>query len=592
MLDVRDLTVHDGRSRVLVRGVSFRVGPGETVGLVGESGSGKSLTARALVSLLPQELRSGGSARLDDTELLGRKDLRGVRGHRVALLMQDPFTMLNPLATVGTHLVESLPGRADRVEVARRLAEVGIDDPAVAGRYPFQLSGGMRQRVALAAALAKDPGLLIADEPTTALDVTTQRDVLALLRRIQTERRMGLVLITHDLRVARQACDRVLVMYAGALVESARSADLDAPAHPYTAGLLRSVPSVTHRQPVLLGIPGSVPAAADVVDRCPFADRCGWAEPACTEHAPPLVDLGDRATACRRHGGIDLSPPELAEPDAEPVGDARATLLDVADLVKVYRSIGLRRTEHTALAGVSLHVGEGESLAVVGESGSGKTTLARAVLGLTDPTSGRITLGGLDVTSYRRLRSADRARARRLVQCVFQDPYSSLNPAHTVGYTLAESLRRRGEDLDVESEVDSLLDLVGLPASYAGRRPVALSGGQRQRVAIARALAVRPRLLVCDEPVAALDVSVQAQVLEVLRKANRELGIALLFITHDLAVARQVTDRMVVMHRGRIVEHGATADVLDAPTHPYTVRLVQSVPDAAPHTEGEAHVTQ
>ncbi|WP_433264581.1 dipeptide ABC transporter ATP-binding protein [Actinosynnema sp. CS-041913] len=590
MLDVRDLTVHDGRSRVLVRGVSFRVGPGETVGLVGESGSGKSLTARALVSLLPQGLRSGGSACLDGTELVGRKDLRGVRGHRVALLMQDPFTMLNPLATVGTHLVESLPGRADRVEVARRLAEVGIDDPAVAGRYPFQLSGGMRQRIALAAALAKDPGLLIADEPTTALDVTTQRDVLALLRRIQAEREMGLVLITHDLRVARQACDRVLVMYAGALVESAPSADLDAPAHPYTAGLLRSVPSVTHRQPVLLGIPGSVPAAADVADRCPFTDRCGWAEPACAEQAPPLVDLGDRSTACRRHGEIDLSPPEVAEPAAEPPGRTRDTLLDVTDLVKVYRSIGLRRAEHTALAGVSLHVGEGESLAVVGESGSGKTTLARAVLGLTDPTSGRITLGGLDVTSYRRLRSADRARARLLVQCVFQDPYSSLNPAHTVGYTLTESLRRRGRD--AESEVDSLLDLVGLPASYARRRPVALSGGQRQRVAIARALAVRPRLLVCDEPVAALDVSVQAQVLEVLRKANRELGIALLFITHDLAVARQVTDRMVVMHRGRIVEHGATADVLDAPTHPYTVRLVDSVPDAAPHTKGETHVTQ
>ncbi len=591
MLDVRDLTVHDGQSRVLVRGVSFGVEPGETVGLVGESGSGKSLTARALVSLLPPGLRSGGSARLNGTELLGHKDLRGVRGSAVTLLMQDPFTMLNPLTTVGTHILESLPGRGNRAEVVRRLAEVGIDDPAVAGRYPFQLSGGMRQRVALAAALAKDPGLLIADEPTTALDVTTQQEVLNLLRRIQLERRMGLVLITHDLRVARSACDRVLVMYAGALVESAPSADLDRPAHPYTAGLLRSVPSVTRRQPVLVGIPGSVPPAADVVDRCPFADRCGWAEPACTDGPPPLVDLGGRSTACLRHDELDLSPideDDVQAAEREPVGDI---LLEVTDLAKVYRSVGLRRSAHTALEDVSLHVAEGESLAVVGESGSGKTTLARSVLGLTDPSSGRITLGGLDITSYRRRRAADRDRARRRGEGGFQDPYSSLNPSHTVGYALAESLRRRTKD-NLQSEVDELLELVGLPVEYARRRPAALSGGQRQRVAIARALAVRPRLLVCDEPVAALDVSVQAQVLEVLRKANRELGIALLFITHDLAVARQVTDRMVVMCRGRIVEHGATADVLDTPTHPYTVRLVDSIPDATLRTEGEPHVAQ
>ncbi|MEV0680605.1 ABC transporter ATP-binding protein [Actinosynnema sp. NPDC050436] len=591
MLDVRELTVHDGRSRPLVRGVSFSVGPGETVGLVGESGSGKSLTARALVSLLPPGLRAGGSALLAGKELVGAKGLRGVRGHAVSLLMQDPFTMLNPLTTIGTHILESLPGRGSRAEVLRRLAEVGITDPAVAARFPFQLSGGMRQRVALAAALAKDPGLLIADEPTTALDVTTQAEVLALLRRLQVERQMGLVLITHDLRVARSACDRVLVMYAGALVESAPSGELDKPAHPYTSGLLRSVPSATHRQPVLLGIPGSVPAAADVADRCPFADRCTWVEDACTDHAPPLVDLGDRSTACRRHDEIDLG--HVGDDDVDPtvrvaVGD---TLLDVVDVVKTYRSTGFRPTSFTALEGVSLHVTEGESLAVVGESGSGKTTLARTVLGLTDATEGRITLGGVDVTSYRRLRKAQRAQARRLVQCVFQDPYSSLNPAHTIGYALTEALRQRTAT-DLATEVDELLDLVGLPTSYAKRLPAALSGGQRQRVAIARALAVRPRLLVCDEPVAALDVSVQAQVLEVLRKANRELGIALLFITHDLAVARQVTDRVVVMHRGRIVEHGPTAEVLDAPTHPYTARLVASIPGTAPRTGGETHVAQ
>ncbi|TCO60775.1 ABC transporter ATP-binding protein [Actinocrispum wychmicini] len=592
MLDVRDLTVHIGQTRPLVRGVSFHVGAGETVGLVGESGSGKSLTARALVSLLPNGLRAGGSALLHGRELVGRDHPAGVRGHQVALLMQDPFTMLNPLTKVSTHILESLPGAAGRTEVARRLAEVGIDDPAVAGRYPFQLSGGMRQRVALAAALAKDPGLLIADEPTTALDMTTQHEVLALLRRIQVERGMGLVLITHDLRVARETCDRLLVMYAGTLVESVSSAALDTPAHPYTAGLLRSVPSITHRQPVLLGIPGSVPAAADVTDRCPFADRCAWAEPACTAHAPELVDLGGRATACRRHHEIDLTPaPETPQTPPE-TSDQRDILLDVHDLTKVYRSVGFRRTAHTALAGVSLQVGEGESVAVVGESGSGKTTLARAVLGLTDPTGGRITLDGIDLTSYRRLRAGDRAQARRVVQCVFQDPYSSLNPAHTVGYALREALRQRGEP--VQSEVDDLLSLVGLPGDCAGTYPEALSGGQRQRVAIARALAVRPRLLVCDEPVAALDVSVQAQILEVLRTANRDLGIALLFITHDLAVARQVTDRMVVMRHGLVVEHGTTAGVLDDPVHPYTVRLVESIPGAhrPRENQGEAHVPQ
>ncbi|MEV4222357.1 ABC transporter ATP-binding protein [Nonomuraea sp. NPDC049725] len=534
---------------LIVDGVDLEVSPGETVGLVGESGSGKSLTARAMAGLLPRGLRATGSITLDGRELIGAPERvwRTVRGRRLSLLMQDPFAMLNPLLTAGAHIAES---SRSRVPIAERLAEVGIDDPSVARRHPFQLSGGMRQRVALAAALAGDPELLIADEPTTALDATTQHEILQLVRRVQRARDMGVLLITHDLRVAFELCDRVAVMYAGRIVEHGPAAELGrAAAHPYTARLLAAVPTVERRLARLEGIPGGVPPAGEVTGACAFAARCDQAEAACVEARPPLRALpSGRLTAC-----VTQVRPRPAPPGTGARRQASGPpVLRVSGLRKAYGS-------HVALGGVGLEVRQGETVGVVGGSGSGKTTLARCVLGLVTPDSGTVELAG------------DGPR-HRLVQCVFQDPSTSLNPAMTVGAALAEAAGQGAPE--TRPTVAELLEEVGLPASYAGRRPAALSGGERQRVAIARALAVRPSLLICDEPVASLDVSVQAHVLELLRR----IGTAMLFITHDLAVVRQMADRLVVLSRGEVVEAGEADAVLDAPAHDYTRRLLRSVP--------------
>jgi peptide/nickel transport system ATP-binding protein len=567
--------------RELVHRVSLQLDRGEALAIVGESGSGKSLTARALVSLLPGGLRASGTLRVGGRAVDPTSRSGAHRGRQVALLLQDPFTMLNPTMTAGGHIAETLlaAGRSRGEvagEVTRRLAEVGIADPSVAGRYPFELSGGMSQRVALAAALANDPDVLVADEPTTALDATTQHDVLALLRRIQTDRGMGLVLITHDLRVAFSVCDRVMVMYAGSIVEQAAAPALrEGPLHPYTAGLLVSVPSTEHYQQRLVGIEGSVPPTHTVVDRCGFADRCSHRIDACVAGAPPLVEVSPgRFSSCLRSHELALAVSERDQPAARTGSTGGEVLVRVRDLRKVYRSGG---SDHTALAGVSFELREGEALGVVGESGSGKTTIARCLIGLTAATGGDIEFAGVGVVGGRRS-TAQRRAVARVVQCVFQDPFSTLNPMHTVGATLAEALAHRGRPVaDSDREVEALLRRVGLAADLAGRRPVALSGGQRQRVAIARALAVEPRVLLCDEPVAALDVSVQAQVLELLREVNRQ-GTSLLFITHDLGVVRQVTERVVVLYRGEVVEQGETDAVLDRPQHAYTQRLVASMP--------------
>ena len=600
LLSVRDLTVvhhrvdrQSGEADLpLVAGVSFDVEPGQTVGLVGESGSGKSLTAKALVALLAPELTAGGSITFDGRQLVqadGRVS-SSVRGRDIGLLMQDPFTMLNPMMTAGAHIAETLRSaataagrRADTsaAELGRRLAEVGITDPVVAHRYPFELSGGMSQRVALAAALAGDPRLLVADEPTTALDATTQREILDLLLRIQQQRGMSMILITHDLRLAFSVCARVMVMYAGSLVEQATAGQLrDSPAHPYSRGLLTAVPSASHYQQTLRGIPGSVPAVSTVQQQCGFASRCPHVTDACLAAKPALREIAPgRTTACLRYEELAeaLQPAEPSPTSGGRTGRAaRPGLLSVQQLGKTY---GRGQRAHPALAGVSFELEAGESLGIVGESGSGKTTLARSILGLTTPDAGSITLDGLDVSDYSRLSRQDARRARRAVQCVFQDPYSSLNPRHTIGYTLAEALRHRERPAgDLDDEVGALLERVGLPTATAGRRPAALSGGQRQRVATARALAVEPRVLVCDEPVAALDVSIQAQVLQLLREVNTATGTSLLFITHDLGVVRQVTERIVVLYKGSIVEQGATDAVLDDPQHDYTRRLVASMP--------------
>ncbi|MFF4260375.1 dipeptide ABC transporter ATP-binding protein [Streptomyces sp. NPDC001663] len=600
LLSVRHLHVyaHPDRSqglRTLVRDIGFDLAPGETLGVVGESGSGKTLTARAVMGVLADGLRAEGEVLFDGIELLGRgeRELRPLRGSRVAMVLQDPFTALNPLQTVETHLRESLSPqmRRDRAraatEVSRRLREVGLDPETVTGRYPFQLSGGMRQRVAIAAALARDPDLLVADEPTTALDTTTQAEVLALLRRLRADRGMALVLITHDLRVAFSVCDRVLVMYAGSVVEDAPAAALaDAPRHPYSLGLMLAEPPVSHFVDRLVSLPGQVPAADSVAETCAFADRCEWRRPPCTATRPELTPRSaQRRSACVRIGEIDdelrvrLSGP--AAPGTPPPAPGGDPLLVVEGVTKTYgRTTSLIRPRRTttgtsALREVSFSLREGESLGVVGESGSGKTTLARCVLGLTTPTRGTIRLGDIDLGDYGRLSRNDHRKVRRLVQMVFQDPYSSLNPRLTIGATLREAVAAGADPAQRPAE---LLERVGLPASYARKHPGALSGGERQRVAIARALAVRPKLLVCDEPVTALDVSVQAQILQLLREVRAEYGTSLILITHDLSVVRQMTDRALVLRGGEIVESGETAALLDSPRHPHTQRLLASTP--------------
>ena len=584
-----------GNLTVLVSGVGLEIGAGETVGIVGESGSGKSLTARSLIGLLPDGVTVTGSRSYRGTDLgpLTERGWRGLRGSEIGLVMQDPFTSLNPLRTCGRIIGELLRDQGGgklsrqqrRAEVERRLAEVGITEPTVADRYPFELSGGMRQRVAIAAALAGNPRLLIADEPTTALDTVVQDEILQLLSGIQRSRGMSLLLITHDLRIAFSACSRVYVMYAGQILETGPSQELsESPRHPYTSGLLQADPPLEYVVDQLVGIPGTVPAAAQVAAQCAFADRCEWAADECRAARPALrAEPGAiRATACVRipqiRSELAARPPRAQAFALSPRTATEQPILDIRALRKDFTR-GSSTTQ--ALRGVDLQVEPGESVGLVGASGSGKTTLARCVVGLETATSGSLRIAGIDASDYDHVGGADRSRLRSTVQYVFQDPYSSLNPALTIGSTLREALEVAARTGNRAERPEDLLERVGLPAAYARYKPAILSGGERQRVAIARAIAVRPALIVCDEPVSALDVSVQAHVLSLLRELREETGVAYLFITHDLAVVRQMVDRAYVLYRGEVVEHGPTDQVLDDPQHPYTRRLRQAVPGNA-----------
>jgi peptide/nickel transport system ATP-binding protein len=593
LLSVQGLRIQTGM-RTIVDGLDLEIAQGETIGIVGESGSGKTLTARALVGLLPPTVTATGEVNYGGRQLLGGSERawRAIRGRQIGLMLQDPFTMLSPLMRVGAQVTETIRdakgsrlSRSDAAaEANARLREVGILDPDVARRYAFQLSGGMRQRVGLAAALASDPRVLIADEPSTALDVTTQREILRLIRQLQEQRGMSVILITHDLRVAFSVCTRIYVLYAGALVEVGDAASLEhAPMHPYTHGLLASEPPLHVRVARLEAIAGTVPPAHDVLGQCAFASRCRWREDECVTGRPLLTErVVGRLTACRRITEISsqlvIRPPSPAPPSVS--ATSSRALVQVRELTKVYSS---HSRPHRALDGVTLEVRHGESVGLVGESGSGKTTLARCLVGLEQPTTGEIRVNEIDATNYAAISGGERAELRRAVQIVFQDPYSTLNPARSIGFTLGEAIRRSPEShgRSKAGAIADLLALVGLPASFAHRKPAALSGGERQRVAIARALALKPQLLICDEPVSALDVSVQAQILNLLAELKQELSLGYLFITHDLAVVRQVTDRMYVLYRGKIVEAGPTAQLLDNPAHEYTRSLLDSIPQSS-----------
>lgn len=580
----------------VVDSVSFSLAPGETFALVGESGSGKSMTALAIMRLLPPSGHvSGGQVLLQEEDLLALPEaaMRRVRGKKIGMIFQEPMTSLNPVMTIGEQIAESIrlhePGAADIPgRVVELLQAVGLPDaPARVHAYPFELSGGQKQRVMIAIALAAQPEILIADEPTTALDVTIQAQILALLRQLQQQYGMALMLITHDLGVVAEMATQVGVMYAGQLVEVApRDVFFAGPKHPYSQKLFAALPGKATRGQPLDVIPGSVPGSAQA--GCRFYDRCPQALPSCALTPPPWAEAApQQGVRCWRYAP---GQPGAETPAAAPAATASffrphgsdTPLLQVDDL-KVYFPIRKGLFKRTvgyvkAVDGVSLSLGRGRTLALVGESGSGKTTAAKAILQLIPPTAGRITFAG---QSLRDLNPAALRRMRADLQIVFQDPYASLNPRMMVQDIVEEgmvALQPQMTAKERQARMDALLDRVGLPLAAKQRYPHEFSGGQRQRIAIARALAVNPKLIICDEPTSALDVSVQAQILNLLLELQQEMGLSYLFITHNLAVVQQIAHEVAVMYLGRIVEQGRVEEVLEHPKHPYTQALLSSVP--------------
>jgi len=622
LLSVRGLTTWLDSGDAIVRavdGVSFDIGRKETFALLGESGCGKSMTALSIMRLLPDAGQViSGTANLDGTDLmrLPETEMRKVRGRRIAMIFQEPMLSLNPVMTVGDQIAETLvrhkhlEGAALNARVRELLDAVQIPDAQRrAGEYPFQLSGGMKQRVMIAMALACDPELLIADEPTTALDVTIQAQILDLLRVLQRERGMAMLLITHDLAVVAEMAHRVSVMYAGEIVETAeRDAFFERPAHPYSRKLFESLPTRAKRGGALAVIRGNVPALTKEFTSCRFTDRCERAWELCRSAVPPWYPLGEgRGVRCHlfKDGGEGMGdegvrPPVSGSSPADAVRSpptaqdspvssaqrspltAQAPLLSV-DQLKVHFPIrkGLFQRvvgQVKAVDGVSFTIERGKTLGLVGESGCGKTTIGKGILRLVEPTSGAVRFGGVDLLalSQRELRPR-----RKHVQIIFQDPYSSLNPRMRVAETIEEGMSALGIGADTRERqlrIDALLAEVGLPADVKYRYPHEFSGGQRQRIAIARALSVEPDLIVCDEPTSALDVSVQAQILNLLKELQARKGLAYLFISHNISVIEFLAHEVAVMYLGRIVERGAVDEVLGNPRHPYTRALLSAVP--------------
>ncbi|MFC4906508.1 dipeptide ABC transporter ATP-binding protein [Actinomadura gamaensis] len=609
VLEVRDLSVTYRPDVRAVRGVSFAVGRGEVLGVVGESGSGKTAIALAVLGLLPERTRVTGSVRLRDRELLGLSDgeMSRIRGKDLAMVFQDPLSSLTPVHSVGDQIAETIRIHSGATRAAARaravelLDLVGIPNASRRARaHPHEFSGGMRQRVMIAMAVANDPVAIVADEPTTALDVTLQAQVLDVLRTAGEASGAAILVITHDLGVVAGFADRMLVMYAGRAVETGPVEDVyRRPRMPYTVGLLRSLPRLDGVGGRPVPIDGAPPSLGALPPGCPFTPRCPIAVTACEDGEPPLLPVGRSG-----HAAACINTPATRDPDAvfpmasaerSPSADrdmgartSRPAVLDVSDLRRfhVERRGLLGRTSGTlrAVDGVTFDVRAGETLGLVGESGCGKTTVLMEVLAMTRPRNGgRIEILGHDTAG---LNAARRKALRRNVQVVFQDPFSSLDPRMRVSAILAEPLRTHGfPEEHISERVKELLDLVGLEPAHAGRHPYGLSGGQRQRVGIARALALEPSLVLLDEPVAALDVSVQAGIIDLLEELRTRLGLAYLFVAHDLAVVRRVADRVAVMHRGRIVEIGGVEQIYDDPAHPYTRALLDAVPIPDPVLE-------
>ncbi|HEY3708939.1 MAG TPA: ABC transporter ATP-binding protein [Amycolatopsis sp.] len=606
-IDVRDGVVRP------VDGVTLEVGRGELLGLVGESGCGKTMTALSILRLLPPGGRvESGRILLGDDDLaaMTAPELRAVRGKRIGMVFQDPMTSLNPTIPIGKQVTEPLElhERVSRAKLRERAVEmlelVGLPDARRrVDDYPHQLSGGMRQRVMIARALVCEPELLIADEPTTALDVTVQHQILELIDDLRRRLGMAVILVTHDLGVVAGRADRVAVMYAGRIAELTGTRSLFGnPRHPYTEALFEALPeNAAESGEKLYSIPGLPPDLSDPPAGCRFAPRCRYATEECVAAEPPLDgEVAGHEYACFHPVGE----PGLTEPSRvvrvherggvpadESNGVEAAPLLEVEHLVKdfaVTRGAVLRRKAGTvsAVADVSFAVAAGETFGLVGESGCGKTTVGRSVVGLEEPTSGRIRIAGTELTS---LRGKELQRRRRETHLVFQDPYASLDPRMRVSAVLAEPLEIHGVGTRATRvrQARELLAEVGLPADAADRYPHEFSGGQRQRIGLARALALEPKLIVADEPVSALDVSIQAQILNLMRSLQTAYSLTYVVISHDLSLLRYLSDRIGVMYLGKLVELGPSAEVYAAPRHPYTAGLIASVPIPDPGRRGE-----
>ena len=605
LLEARNLQVELDSEAGLVHavdGVQFAIPKGETFALVGESGCGKSMTALALMRLLPDNGRiTGGQILLGghDLNALPESGMRAERGGRIGMIFQEPATSLNPVMRIGDQIVETiethtlLKGTAARAKALEWLNKVGIPNAQRRiDEYPFQLSGGQKQRVMIAIALAAEPDLLIADEPTTALDVTIQAQILDLLKSLQKEQGMAILLITHDLAVVKQMAHHVALMYAGQIVELAPAAEFFAkPSHPYAQKLFNALPDVSKRGNQLSAIAGTVPALTTEFKECRFADRCDFVMPECRSAPPALLEpsLGHWVRCVLYKSGREGAPPTQEPTFSNPQGLSPAAetskLLEVQDLKVHYpiRAGILRRVVDyvKAVDGVSFNVSAGRTLALVGESGCGKTTIGKALLQLLRDNahiSGSVKLEGQDLGS---LSGSALHAMRQKVQIIFQDPFASLNPRMRVKDILEEGLITLHPHLSSEQRfhmLEQIVGQVGLRPEAIDRYPHEFSGGQRQRIAIARALAVQPRLIVCDEPTSALDVSVQAQILNLLKELQQKLGIAYLFITHNIGVVEFFAHEVAVMQKGLIVEQGSAAEVLASPQHAYTKALLAAVP--------------
>ena len=597
-----------------VRDVNFDLWGGRTLGIVGESGSGKSVTALSLIGLLDDNAHVSGSVKLNGEELIGKSDeeMSKIRGARISMIFQDPLSALTPMFSIGDQLAEALlihnpdmPKDEVRKRCIELLTLVGITDPENRlDAYPHEFSGGMRQRVVIAIAIANNPDIIIADEPTTALDVTIQAQILDILKVAQKETGAAVVLITHDLGVVAGTADDVMVMYAGRAVERASIDTLfERPSQPYTMGLLGAVPkphmAAEHR---LVPIKGNPPSLAAIPAGCPFSPRCPMATDECRVTEPDLlpIEAGEgHLVSCHHMDQIRDKHLNYADvyPALEPLlpkwadvpRDQRPVVLEVKDLVKTFPIQGkglIRRNKGTmtAVDHASFTIHEGETLALVGESGSGKSTTLMQIMDLVVPEEGTITVLGKKTSELKSAR--DRRELRRNLQIIFQDPMSSLDPRMPIYDVLAEPLEAQGWDkAKINKRIGELMYLVGINPDYVDRFPSQFSGGQRQRIAIARALATSPKLLLLDEPIASLDVSIQAGIINLLEDLQVQLKISYLFVAHDLAVIRHISDTVAVMHLGKIVEYGDTEEVFTNPQDPYTKALLSAIPIPDPKVE-------